>query len=152
MLRWEEQFRLDTASLGQEEKLLGMDNHGAQQTLKFRAALASSNTIPAYTPPECTDCVAPPDHHVGARVKELIGVFYRAELEDFRQKWMEDGLSSPECRMKMVTWAAGAWQIVKAEADFLRSAFLSTGFLVAKDGSEMSLIKIKGAEEYDYTA
>ena len=44
--------------------------------------------------------------------------------------------------MKMAHWVAAAWAIVREEADFLRAAFVSTGFLVAKDGSENHLIKI----------
>jgi hypothetical protein len=33
MLAWLDQFNFDTASLGPDELLLGMDNHGAQQTV-----------------------------------------------------------------------------------------------------------------------
>jgi hypothetical protein len=51
MIEWLQVFNTDTTSLGQERRLLGMDNHGAQQTTHFRFLLASSNIQPAYTPP-----------------------------------------------------------------------------------------------------
>ncbi len=46
--------------------------------------------------------------------------------------------------MKMADWVAAAWAIAREdlESDFLRAAFVSTGFLVAKDGSENHRIKI----------
>jgi hypothetical protein len=69
------------------EVLLGMDNHGAQQTDKFRAKMAEYNTKPAYTPPDCTDIVAPSDHHVGARLKKYISLFYHLDMEKNRTRW-----------------------------------------------------------------
>lgn len=54
MLQWLRQFNADTASRGNEEVLLGMDNHGAQQTDAFREHMRLSNIVPAYTPPDCT--------------------------------------------------------------------------------------------------
>jgi hypothetical protein len=59
MLEWVDQFEADTAALQLPEKLLGMDNHGAQQTTEFKAKLETVDTVPAYTPPECTDCISP---------------------------------------------------------------------------------------------
>ena len=51
MLEWHKVFQTDTASLGQEQLLLGLDNHGAQQTVEFRRRLRQSHTQAAYTPP-----------------------------------------------------------------------------------------------------
>ena len=75
MLDWFDQFEVDTASLP-GEKLLGADNHGAQQTEEFRRRARSARVQMCYTPPECTDCVSPCDHHVGARLKKMISDFY----------------------------------------------------------------------------
>ena len=148
MLHWLDQFVEDIASLGQEV-LLGMDNHGAQQTQKFRTKLQASNVIPGYTPPDCTDVVSPCDHHVGARLKHLISIFYQHELDENRQAWcLDDPLVAGDCRMKLATWVAGAWEVLKSEQDFLRSAFVSTGFLIAQDGSENDLIKVPGVDNY----
>ena len=94
MLRWLDLFSADTASLGPEELLIGMDNHGpdafpcecrpsihlasfpfcfvgAQQTQAFKAKLRAANNG-GYTPPECTDLVSPCDHHVGAFFKTVM--------------------------------------------------------------------------------
>ena len=65
MMHWLDQFNADTSSV-HDEILLGMDNHGAQQTVAFRDKLRQSNKVAAYTPPNCTDVVSPCDHHVGA--------------------------------------------------------------------------------------
>ena len=137
-----EQFYADTRSLAPQEILLGMDNHGAQQTLKFRQELALKNIHPAYTPPDCTDLVSPCDHHVGKALKDIMAIFYHKELEENREQWCGNGLSRSERRMKMAVWAAAAWGVVAQNAAFLRSSFVSTGFLIAKDGSEDGLIKI----------
>ncbi len=59
MLDWADQFDADTAGLQLPEKLLGMDNHGAQQTDQFKTKLQTMNTTPVYTPPDCTDCISP---------------------------------------------------------------------------------------------
>jgi hypothetical protein len=76
MLKWLDEFHEDTKDLGLGEVLLGMDNHGAQQTDKFRERMQLYNIVPAYTPPDCTDVVAPCDHHVGAHLKKLVGAYY----------------------------------------------------------------------------
>ncbi len=150
MLNWHDQFVSDTASLGPDEVLLGLDNHGAQQTEKFRAAMERANNKPAYTPPDCTDTVSPCDHYVGARLKHLMAVFYK---DDFASNVAAfELLSASDRRMKMATWAAAAWALLRQEAEFIRSAFVSTGFLIAKDGSESHLIQVPGAPDYDFTS
>ena len=52
--------------------------------------------------------------------------------------------------MKMATWAAAAWQVLKQRSAFLRSAFVSTGWLLAKDGSENALVEVPGVPDYDF--
>jgi len=131
-----------------------MDNHGAQQTARFRERLQEEGILPAYTPPNCTDCISPCDHHVGVRLKNIIAAFYAQELEDNRMEWCdpEHGLQAWERRVRMATWAAKAWELVQGEKHLLRQAFVSTGFLIAKNGQEKNLIKIAGAPDYDFEA
>jgi hypothetical protein len=75
-------------------------------------------------------------------MKTMIKEFYNEDLAEHKDQWCNDGLSASLRRTKMAMWAAGAWAIIREEADFLRAAFVSTGFLVAQDGSENHLIKI----------
>jgi hypothetical protein len=63
MLDYFHDFRRDTADLG--EVMLGMDNHGSQQTNLCRTLMEYLYIVPVYTPANCTDVVSPCDHHVG---------------------------------------------------------------------------------------
>ena len=153
MMKWLEQFAKDTAAeLAGQEILLGMDNHGAQQTTLFRDCLFVKHVQPAYTPPDCTDVASPCDHHVGLALKIIMGWLYHHELENNQSEWCgpANGLTTSKRRMLMATWAAAAWAVVRQDASFLRSAFTSTGFLFAKDGSENDLIKVPGVPDYDF--
>ena len=150
MLHWLDQFSVDTAALNGEQVLLGMDNHGAQQTEAFKSKARAGNAFLAYTPPDCTDCVSPCDHRVGARLKNMMKAFYEEELENNLEEWTKGGLSASTRRIKMATWAAAAWALLRTEAGFLRSSFVSTGFLIAKDGSENNLIQIPSCPDYDF--
>jgi len=176
MLEWHTLFKTDTVSLGQEELLLGLDNHGAQSTIKFRSCLREAHTQPAYTPPgpdapyvcnflcfpansslcfpDCTDLVSPCDHHVGAELKRLMSEFYRHSIQSkaTRAAWcdLDKGLTASERRILMAQWAAFAWTQLRLRADFLRTAFVSTGFLVKADRSEDHLIRIDGFNNYDF--
>lgn len=128
------------------------DQHGPQMITEFQKKMHASRVHPVYTPADCTDCVAPVDHHVGARVKTIMGWLYHAELEEYRDLWsLPPDLGGLQCwqrRVKMATWLAVAWSIVRADAPFLRAAFVSTGFLTAKDGSEDYKIKIPTVPDY----
>jgi len=147
-LAWLEQFRTETESL--DNVLLGMDCHGAQQTAAFRGKLAEYTIQPVYTPPKCTDQVSPCDHHVGRRLKYLMELTYKQDFEANWQQWANFGLSARDVRMKLALWAAVAWHQLRNETSFLRSAFVSTGFLIAKDGSQDNLIKIGGINNYSF--
>ena len=135
--------------------MLGMDQHGPQMIREFQKKMADSRIFPVYTPAECTDAVAPVDHHVGARIKQIMGWLYNIELEQHRDRWSlpaaRGGLHAWERRVKMATWLAVAWSVVRCDSAFLRKAFISTGFLIAKNGSEDHLIKIPGVSDYDFT-
>jgi hypothetical protein len=51
----------------------------------------------------------------------------------------------------MAQWTAAAWLTISEKHNFLRQAFVSTGFLLAKDGSENGLAKVPGLPDYDFT-
>ena len=92
---------------------------------------------------------------MGARVKTIMGWFYRFELEQNRDAWSRSprhgGLQAWQRRVKMATWLAAAWDMISSDAPFLRAAFVSTGFLIALDGTENNMIKIPGVPDYDFT-
>ena len=51
-------------------------------------ALMNTYDIEAvYTPTNCTDVVAPVDHHLGATLKGTIGKLYLAALEANKDQW-----------------------------------------------------------------
>jgi hypothetical protein len=151
MLQSLEHFLADTrdSRANGGEVLLGMDQHAAQQTTKYRARAHECGVFLAYTPGDCTDVVAPVDHHVGAAMKSIINLFFHEEMSLCYDRWMDEGVGAAEVRMLLASWVAQAWDIVKCKADFLRSAFVSTGFLLAKDGSEDHKINI-GYPGYKY--
>ena len=146
---WLDQFETETAHLG--ERLLGMDRHAPQKTPTFRAQMTTDNIVPVYTP----WLYRPVDHHVGARLKQIMGLFYHLEVEAHRDSWCMPpglgGLQAWQRRARMATWLAAAWTMVKDDAPFFRSAFVSTGFLIALDGSENNMIKLNGVPDYDFT-
>lgn len=57
-----------------------MDRHAPQKTPTFQ--VTTDNIVPVYISPDCTDCVAPVDHHVGARLKQVMGLFYHTVTHD----------------------------------------------------------------------
>ena len=109
---------------------------------------------PVYTPPDCTDVVAPCDHHVGAYFKKIMSRFYHQALEDNYDEWCSPvgmgGLTASQRRIHMTIWAAATWVILKEKKNFIRNAFISTGFLINKNRSEDHVIKVSGFPDYDF--
>ena len=138
-------FRKDTIAQG--EVLLGMDNHGSQRTMVVETLNELLEVIPAYTPANSTDCTSPVDHHVGAKIKDLINDMFEEEYAQHYIDWNKSpkagGLSLSAKRMLMVKWTSLAWTTIKRDYhELLKMAFVRTGFLVAKDGSENDQIKL----------
>ena len=75
--------------------------------------------------------------------EEIISTRYRPTLDI-------GGLAAWQRRVKMATWVAGAWVILREDTSFLRASFVSTGFLVALDGSEDHKIRIPGVPQYNF--
>lgn len=145
-------FRTDTKELG--EVILGMDRHGSQKTPLVRAFMSWVGIFPLYTPPECTDVVSPCDHHIGRHLQRLLAERYEKEYDANQTAWDIHGIETPEKRMLFATWASEAWSDLCANNKHLiHSAFVETGFLLARDGSENGLIKLQNwnAEDpYDF--
>lgn len=101
-------FRKQTAHL--PEVLLGMDRHGSQKTPLVSDLMNYLKIFPVYTPPECTDCCSPCDHHVGANLKSRVHAFYDAAYEVNQDFWNSGGLTLPMKRMLVSTWISAAWR------------------------------------------
>ncbi len=95
--------------------------------------------------------IGPSDHHIGQHLKSMVSTFYKNDFELNRNIWCTDSLSASERRQKVAEWAAGAWAILRAEADRIRQCFIATGFLIARDGSEDALIQIPNVPAYRYS-
>jgi hypothetical protein len=154
----------DIADAGVEvaEIAIGMDNHSSQRTPEMMRVYSSLGFFPLFTAANCTDCISPVDHHVGSFIQSHMARSYRAEVENNPAIWMasadEIEVGDADCRaamsrrMLMAKWLSAAWDdLVNNHTGLLHNAFVHTGFLVAKDGSEDSLMQIqgwKGTEPY----
>lgn len=154
---WLEQFRADLQEAGvEEEVLLGLDGLKSQHNQQFFRAAAGKDTTLFYTPPDCTDVVAPCDHHVFARLKGLMKGFYRVHSEQNRDFWADsaenDSLCASKRRMLIASWVSEAWDVMCSGSDseeFFQKAFTSTGFLMKLADPE-ALISIKGLPDYKF--
>jgi hypothetical protein len=148
------------------EIMIGMDNHSAQRTPAMLALYTELGMIPVFTAANCTDCISPVDHHIGRYIQTHMGRSYAKAVENNPEIWIasaeEQELDDPACRgamarrMLMAQWLSAAWtELTTKHAHMIDSAFVKTGFLVAKDGSEDHLIDIQGwsaQEAYSYRA
>ena len=89
-----------------KEVMLGLDRLPAQSTAYFLKTCAELNIIPVYTPPDCTDVVAPIDHHLGAQLKRLMQGCYKEAVENFRSA----STSQFQRRVMMAGRLSGAWK------------------------------------------
>jgi hypothetical protein len=137
------------------EIMVGMDNHSAQRTETMLAHYHTLGVIPLFTAANCTDCISPVDHHIGRHIQKHMGRSYTKAVQDNPQIWIassaeveiEDAASrcAMARRMLMAQWLAAAWDDLRFNhPEMIRAAFVRTGFLVAKDGSEDGEIAIQG--------
>ena len=127
MSSWLAQFSEDLYDLDIDECVLGQDQHGPHMLQAFQTAMRASGIEPVFTPSACTDIVAPVDHHVGKRLKDLIALHYHACMEVEPDAWCksptEGGLHEWERRVYMATWLAAAWEELRSDADFFRPGY-----------------------------
>jgi hypothetical protein len=125
-----------------------MDNHSAQSTPRLQNIMTHFDINYVYTPAGCTDCVSPIDRNVGHWLKERVYQYQDDELElPENRNWAlpskHGGLTKKEKRMHVVRWMSQAWEDLKRERpELLTAAWVQSGCLVAKDGSENHLIKL----------
>lgn len=91
ILDYLQDFRRDTKDLG--EVMLGMDNHGSQQTPLCRTFMDYLNIVPVYTPANCTDVVSPCDHHVGRDLQ--VALVEKYQVQAARSSIARDSLAFP---------------------------------------------------------
>lgn len=139
----------DHPRAGQYHVLLGLDRHSAQKTQAFLGTCVHGGVLPVYTPPDCTDCVSPCDHHVGKWLKDKMGKMYLSEVQDKRQAWAENPVAAQERRLLMLTWLGEAWKCLTLDPDFIFSTFTSTGFLMELEDPARD-IKMKRIPDYDF--
>jgi hypothetical protein len=142
-LDWLEAFREQTVEQG--EVLLGMDGHGSQTTERCMTFMQEMGIVCAKTPPNCTDCVSPVDRNVGQAIKLKMARRYEADYEANTDSWdlpkKQGGLGDSRKRMLIARWASEAWEeFCNENQGCIRSSFVETGFLIAKDGSENNKI------------
>ena len=123
--------------------MLGVDNIGAHHDSNIKTKLVAADVFPVFTPTQCKDVISPVDHHVGNWMKEAMAVMYGHELERNLEMWENGELTAAERRIYIANWVGTAWTELKTMPKFIRKSFVSTGWLLAKDGSENHLVKLK---------
>ena len=143
MMEWLDGFDEDLgrSAATRQEVMLGMDQHGSQLVSEFLEGMTDKNIYGVYTPVNCTDVVAPIDHHVGARMKNIIKKLYVRDFAANIDQWTYH-LSASQRRVYIANWVSEAWDELKTDSSFFLSVFQSTGFCNAQDGSENHLIKL----------
>ena len=137
-------FRRQTLDKG--DVVLVMDQHSSQHTPLAQAVMTFRDIRPVFTPANCTDCVSPVDRNVGQWLKQRVYAMQEAEVSKAENRlWAypatKGGLSVSDKRKLLVRWVSAAWDEMKRERHHcIKSAFVDTGVLIAKDGSENGLI------------
>ena len=115
------------------------------RTTDFRDKIRQANAMLAYTPPgllklrglftryvlcmiDCTDCISPCDHHFGARLKEMMSWYYKAEFRNNKAAWIRGDLTAQDRRMLMAQWAYAAWAALRLDRQKIKAAFVNTSF------------------------
>ena len=132
-----------------------MDNHSAQRTQDMFELYHKLGMVPLFTAANCTDCISPVDHHIGRHIQKYMARCYQEELQSRPEIWiassedqdLEDAnwSSAMERRILMAQWLSKAWDdLTQNHSHMITKAFVDTGFLIAKDGSEDHLIDFQG--------
>lgn len=137
------------------EVMIGMDNHVSQRTPKMLSLYSDLGMVPVFTAANCTDCISPVDHHIGRYIQSHMGNSYRTAVEQSPDIWIAQSddveIEDTNCtsamarRMLMAQWLSDAWvELTTNHSNMINTAFVKTGFKLAKDGSEDHLIEIQG--------
>jgi hypothetical protein len=143
VMNWLKDYKKES---GSGEKLLGLDNLGAQCSPEFKEAARKTETLLIYTPEDCTDACAVTDAGPGRSLKnDMKNLFYQ-HYENNPDLWDKDGLlSASDRRMLFVQWLSESWEKMKNQRQGeVTNAFQRCGMLNSIDGSEDHLIKVQG--------
>jgi hypothetical protein len=152
---WLQSFKEDLKAAGiEDEVLLGLDGLAAQRCQAFLNRCVEEDVVPFYTPPDCTDVIAPCDHHVFVRLKSLIKQSYQTQSQTSRDEWANstdnDSLAASTKRVLIAQWVSEAWDTLCTGSDseeWFKKSFTSTGYLM-KLSDPSADIKINGLEGY----
>ena len=109
------------------DMMWGLDNLGAHHNIDVKRKLVAANVYPVFTPSQCTDVVAPVDHHVGAWILGAMAVLYEHALERNREAWENGELTAAERRIYIVNWVGGAEDHARAPQEVLRQYWMASG-------------------------
>ena len=65
--------------------MYGLDNLGAHRNIDIKTKLVDADIYPVSILSQCTDVIAPVDHHIGQWAKEAMAVLFEHELERSRE-------------------------------------------------------------------
>ena len=132
-----------------EPRLLILDVHTAQKTPAFLHALSLRNTTPAFVPAGCTSLVQPLDVALNKPFKNLVDAQFNQHFEANLDAWALGKISASERRILMTQWIGAAWEIFCHEyTDAIRASFIKCGIALPIDGSQDTLINIRGLYNY----
>lgn len=159
-LAWLEQFNLDTQHIARKHgmRVLGFDGLKSHLCAAFKRRAEQLGIFLICVPPNCTDVLAPVDHHVAVTCKRLVKKLYLLDLEQNWVRWSnkstDGGFSDAEKRVKLTEWAAAAWEVMNEDSDYqhlFRQSFVSTGWYpLDPEGSEDHLIQVPGCPDYSF--
>ena len=159
-LAWLEQFDLDTRHIARKHgiRVLGFDGLPGHLCVAFKRRAEQLGIFLVCVPPDCTDVLAPVDHHVALTCKRLVKKLYLMDLEAHWIRWSrgseEGGFTDSQKRIKLTEWTAAAWAVMNDDTAYqhlFRQSFVSTGWYpLDPNGSQDGLIKVPGCPNYSF--
>jgi hypothetical protein len=139
-------------------RVLGFDGLPGHLCAAFKKRAEELGIFLVCVPPDCTDVLAPVDHHVALTCKRLVKKLYLLDLEAHWMRWSrgseDGGFTDSEKRIKLTEWTAAAWAVMNEDSTYqhlFRQSFVSTGWYpLDPNGSQDGLIKVPGCPNYSF--